>query len=82
MVRRILRLPLVLNASGNSRSAHYLKIQDGTFTPPVSLGARSVGWPEYEVDAINTARIAGKSNDEIRALVKELVAARKAGKNA
>jgi hypothetical protein len=39
-----------------------------------------VGWPAHELDAIAAARIAGKSEDEIRALVKtprkDLVAAR------
>ena len=45
-------------------------------TPPISLGLRSVGWPQYELDALASARIAGKSEDEIRALVLDLVAAR------
>jgi prophage regulatory protein len=53
-------------------------LKDGLFTPPVPLGSRSVGWPAYEVEAINTARIAGKSDAEIRALVAELEAKRKA----
>jgi prophage regulatory protein len=36
-----------------------------------------VGWPASEVSAINTARIAGKTDDEIRVLVVKLEAARK-----
>lgn len=76
MLKTILRRPRVSEATGDSRSTLYLKIKDGTFPPPVSLGARSVGWPDYEVDTINAARIAGKSDAEIRELVKELVAAR------
>ncbi len=74
----ILRLPSVLKKRGRSRSAHYLDIQDGLFTHPVSIGSRSVGWPEREVDAINAARIAGKTDREIRVLVSKLEAARKA----
>jgi prophage regulatory protein len=35
-----------------------------------------VGWPEYEVEALNAARIAGKTGEEIRRLVKKLEAAR------
>jgi len=38
----------------------------------VQIGQRAKGWPDYEVRAINTARVAGKSDDEIRELVKLL----------
>jgi prophage regulatory protein len=48
----------------------------------VRLGPRSVGWPASEVAAINTARIAGMTDDEIRALVVKLEAARKAAASA
>jgi prophage regulatory protein len=37
-----------------------------------------VGWPAHEVAALNAARIAGKADAEIRALVTHLEAARKA----
>lgn len=77
MVSAILRLPAVLRKRGRSRSAHYLDIQQGLFTKPVSIGGRAVGWPDYETDAINAARIAGKTETEIRALVTQLEAARK-----
>jgi prophage regulatory protein len=36
-----------------------------------------VGWPASEVEALNAARISGKSNSEIRNLVVNLEAARK-----
>ncbi|WP_371294460.1 helix-turn-helix transcriptional regulator [Haliea sp.] len=77
MATTILRLPSVLRERGRSRSAHYLDIQLGLFTAPVPLGPRAVGWPDYEVDAINSARIAGCSDAEIRALVRQLLARRK-----
>lgn len=77
MVTTILRLPAVLRERGRSRSAHYLDIQQGLFTHPVSIGARAVGWPSDEVAALNAARIAGKSEEQIRALVVALEAARK-----
>ena len=79
---RILRLPAVLNARGRSRSSHYLDIKQGLFTRPVPLGARAVGWPEHEVTTLNAARIAGKGDGEIRALVTALAADRKAGDQA
>lgn len=77
MVTAILRLPNVTGASGDSRSTLYSKIDRGLWTPPVLIGARSVGWPDYEVTALNNARISGKSDEQIRALVIELVTARK-----
>ena len=77
MTSIIERLPRVLRKRGRSRSAHYLDIDQGLFTRPVSIGARAVGWPEHETDAINAARIAGKTDDEIRTLVVTLEAARK-----
>ena len=54
---KILRLPQVLGSRGKSRSSHYDDIQKGLMTPPVSLGGRSVGWPESEINAINLALI-------------------------
>ena len=74
----ILRLPAVIRARGLSRSSHYTDIQQGLFTRPVSLGARAVGWPDYEVATLNAARIAGQSDAQVRALVISLEAARKA----
>lgn len=46
----ILRLPRVLERTGLCRSALYQNITNGTFPPPVSIGARSVGWVEAEID--------------------------------
>lgn len=77
MVTTILRLPDVLRARGRSRSAHYLDIQQGLFTHPVQIGLRAVGWPATEVATINAARIAGKSEAEIRELVAKLQDSRK-----
>jgi prophage regulatory protein len=78
MVTTILRLPDVTRERGRKRSTHYLDIKNGLFTRPISIGARAVGWPAHEVEAVNAARIAGDSDDEIRALVVKLEAARKA----
>ena len=77
MSQQIQRLPAVKFQSGLSRSTLYLRIAQGLWTKPISLGARAVGWPSSEVEAINAARIAGKTDDEIRTLVVQLEAARK-----
>lgn len=73
-----LRIPEVLKRRGVSRSAHYSDIKAGLFPKPVPIGLRAVAHPDFEVDALNAAAIAGMSSDQIRALVEALVAARKA----
>jgi prophage regulatory protein len=78
MTHHILRLPNVKAATGLSRSTLYLRIAHGLFTHPVSLGGRAVGWPALEVASLNAARIAGKSDVQMRDLVRELEMARKA----
>ena len=77
MLQTIFRLPAVKFESGYSRSTIYLRIAQGLWTKQVSLGPRCVGWPAHEVAALNAARIAGKSDEEIRALVAKLEAARR-----
>ena len=77
MSNAILRLPAVLTQRGRGRSSHYADIAAGLFTVPVAIGPRARGWPADEVAAINAARIAGKSEHEIRELVAQLQAARK-----
>ena len=48
----------------------------GLYTPPIKIGPRASAWPDDEVEILNAARIAGKSDQEIRELVCKLVAAR------
>jgi prophage regulatory protein len=50
MPAKILRLPNVLDRTGLSRSTVYLRVTEGRFPRPVSLGARAVGWIETEVE--------------------------------
>ena len=73
----LLRLPEVLARRGKRRSSHYADVQNGLFTRPVSIGPRQKAWPDTEVDAINSALIQGKSDGEIRLLVRLLEAARR-----
>lgn len=77
-VEPLLRRPSVQRASGQSRSILYLRISEGLWTRPVSIGPRAVAWPAGEVAALNAARIAGRSDDEIRQLVSRLHLARDA----
>jgi len=50
MATAILRLPAVKTRTGLSRSTIYLRISEGRFPKPVSLGGRAVGWVEAEID--------------------------------
>jgi prophage regulatory protein len=69
----ILRLPEVKRVLGHRADASvYNAIRLGLFTNGVAIGQRAKGWPDYEVDAINAARVAGKSESELRDLVKAL----------
>ena len=70
-------MPAVKAETGHrSHASIYGAVKNGTFTKPVQIGQRSVGWPSDEVAAINGARIAGRSDAELRALVNELHARR------
>lgn len=70
------RKPEVLEQLGFKKSTLHTRIKEGLMVPPVSLGGRSVAWPEHELQAILRAMCAGKKPDEIKALVTELVAKR------
>jgi prophage regulatory protein len=71
------RLETVKQRRGiRSNATLYGQIKQGLFTRPIRIGARAVAWLDSEIDAINRAQAAGKSNDEIRALVERLHADR------
>jgi prophage regulatory protein len=61
----ILRLPAVKARTGLSRSTVYLRVAQGTFPKPVSLGGRAVGWLEAEIQEWLQGRIdANRQADE------------------
>ena len=62
---RFLRLPEVQARTGLSRSTIYVRLEQGRFPSPVSLGSRAVGWIEAEVDEWIRERIAeGRGGEE------------------
>ena len=76
----IWRIPSVKDEMGwRSDASVYNGVRNGTLTTGVAIGQRSRGWPDYEVKAIAAARIAGKTDTEIRELVKVLHAKRTEG---
>jgi prophage regulatory protein len=60
MADSILRLPAVKTRTGLSRSTIYLRVSQGTFPRPVSLGGRAVGWVEEEIQSWLAERIAAR----------------------
>lgn len=74
---RLSRLPEVKGKIGHRSDASvYNDIRDGLCTRGVSIGQRAKAWPEHEIDAIIAARIAGRSDEELRVLVRSLHAQR------
>jgi prophage regulatory protein len=71
------RRPQVTQLTGLPESTLYEHTKRRLFMRPVRLGRRTVGWPRHEIEAINAARLRGATDDEIRALVVQLEAARK-----
>lgn len=50
MSQAILRLPAVKARTGLSRSTIYLRVSEGAFPKPISIGPRCVGWIEAEIE--------------------------------
>jgi len=53
----ILRLPVVIQKTGRSRSSIYAGVKAKTFPKPIDLGERSIGWLEADVDSWIESRI-------------------------
>jgi len=69
----LLRLPSVIERVGLQRTAIYDRISCGLFPAPIKLGPRASVWPAHEVEACNDAIIKGKTAEEIKALVQQLL---------
>lgn len=76
MIQQFLDGDAVNAALGVKKSARHQYVHGGLLTRPLKLSTRCARWPSREIEAIQAARIAGKSDDEIRALVDRLHAAR------
>ena len=65
-ISSILRLPAVKARTGLSRSTIYLRVSQGRFPKPISLGGRAIGWVEAEVsDWLNQRIEASRKADQI-----------------
>ncbi len=70
------RAKTAIQKLGISHSAWYDWRQRGLLPPGIRLGARTVVYPSSEIAAVVAARSEGQTDDEIKALVIQLVAAR------
>ncbi|MFZ2494128.1 MAG: AlpA family phage regulatory protein [Thermoanaerobaculia bacterium] len=77
-IDRILRKPEVLAATGYGATKLWMLTRDGLFPRPIHLGPQMRGWFESEVIQMNLCRGRAAGDDEIRALVQQLEAKRKA----
>jgi prophage regulatory protein len=50
MQHKILRLPVIKELTGLSRSTIYLRMSKGEFPSSISLGGRAVGWLESDIE--------------------------------
>ncbi|MBA6379289.1 MULTISPECIES: AlpA family transcriptional regulator [unclassified Colwellia] len=71
-----IKKPEVLIRTNASKSKHHEDIIKGLMVPSFSIGDRAVAYLKHEVLAVMLAQAQGKSKDEIRSLVKTLVAQR------
>lgn len=76
MCEQLYRTKQVLSLRGISKSQHHEDIRNGRFVTPMKRGMRIALYPSSEVAALNAAEVAGKSEQEIRALVDSLHASR------
>ena len=66
------RPPEVIAIRGTSKSQFYNEIAAGLMTRPIKPSAKLAFWPASEVEAIQAARHAGHSPEQMRELVKRL----------
>jgi prophage regulatory protein len=77
MSTTLLRPPVAFKRLGLSKSVAYERISKGLLPRPIKLGdARASALPDYEVEAVAKAYVAGQSDAQIAALVARLHAAR------
>ncbi len=74
---KYVRMPALIQLRGTSHTTFYRHIKEGLWPPAVHLSANTSAWPEHEVAAIDAARLAGATDDEVRTLVRKLVADRR-----
>jgi len=78
---KVIRKPEACQLAGLSNTSLFEQTKAGIFPPPISLGARAVGFIAHEIQAVLAARSVGKSDNEIRSIVKALIKQRETSAN-
>ena len=73
---QLLRRNEVIRLTARSWSALLIDEKKGLFCPPISIGDRAVAYVKHEVDVIIKARIQGKTNQQIKSIVADLLSQR------
>ena len=74
-------MPRMEQKLDKKKSSIWAQSKSGLLPLPVKIGGATT-WVEHEVDEVLLAEIAGKSEDDVRALVRRLHEARKAMEDA
>jgi predicted DNA-binding transcriptional regulator AlpA len=73
---QIIRRPQALTMLGISKSNFHNKINAGLLPSAITLGANSKGYFKHEITAVLIAMATDKNQEEVKALVKSLIALR------
>lgn len=71
-MQKIIRPAAFGEATGIPKSTMHHYVKHVLLPKPIRLGSRAVGFLSDEIDAVMNARIAGKSDAEVKTLVAEL----------
>ena len=74
----LIRRPWDTGFTPFKRATTYSRIKNGTYPTPIKIGRMSA-WVAGELASVNEALVQGRSDDQIRQLVADMVAARTAG---
>lgn len=62
MTLKMIRLPIVIEKTGLSRSSIYLRMSNNEFPKSISLGGRAIAWLEDDINQWLEQKIAASKN--------------------
>ena len=76
-MKHLIRIRAVCERTGLGRSTVHEHVTRGLLPPAIKISRSWGAWYDHEIDQIVSARIAGWGDDQLRALVRRLIADRK-----